>query len=74
MCSSDLNARLSATTAAMAIHSGCVQRGLRAQSSVAAKAAALACPLGKLDVDGVRQDGTTEPLMRAGNWAVPVGT
>ena len=26
-----------------------------------------------LDIDGVRRDGSTEPLMRKGNWALPVG-
>ncbi|MBT3714081.1 MAG: aminopeptidase, partial [Anaerolineae bacterium] len=24
---------------------------------------------GELDVDGIRADGTTEPVMRAGEWA-----
>ena len=24
---------------------------------------------GELDIDGVRADGTTEPVMRAGEWA-----
>jgi aminopeptidase len=28
---------------------------------------------GELDVDGVRPDGTAEPLMRKGEWAVPLG-
>ncbi|MGE3956964.1 MAG: aminopeptidase [Vicinamibacterales bacterium] len=29
---------------------------------------------GELDIDGVRGDGTTEPLMRRGEWATPLGT
>jgi aminopeptidase len=27
---------------------------------------------GELDIDGVAADGRDEPLMRAGEWAVPV--
>jgi aminopeptidase len=27
---------------------------------------------GELDIDGVCADGASEPLMRAGEWAVPV--
>ena len=45
-------ARLTPTTAARLIHSGAQRRPSHAISVAAAKAAALACPLGKADVLG----------------------
>jgi aminopeptidase len=27
---------------------------------------------GELDIDGIRADGRREPVMRAGEWAIPL--